>query len=229
MFSGDGDAEMLGRGAGGSELEAGIDNVFAGLRGAGASSSMVEGYERYMGGKNYVDGELVTEDPEGAVDNAFQSFVLDQEMVAGGALSSYPRVNFTLVARRCWDVRNVGVVGLARPQCAKIFRCRFLERSLRCFQIPPEISCDRTLVEEARDGLHVKAMYTWLIEGGKLMPVLTTDAIGNFVMGERSGREWKTSFSMLMASGRVLSCADYQCFQSRDAHAANRLTTTLRC
>ena len=50
------------------------------------------------------------------------------------------------------------------------------------------------------------------------MPVLTTAAIKNVVMGERSAREWKTSLAMLMGSGRVISFAYYQCFRSMDAH-----------
>ena len=117
-----------------------------------------------------------------------------------------------MVALRRWDVRKIGLVALSRPQCAEIFRCRFLERSWCRFQVPSEIRCDRTFVEEARDGLYVKAMDTWLIEGGTPMPVLMTAAIRNVVMGERSAREWKTSLSMLMDSGRDISFADYQCF-----------------
>ena len=219
--AGDDGADMVGPDARVGGLEAGIVNVVASFRGAGASSSVVEGYDRYMGGKDYADGELVTQDPEETVGTAVQSFVLDPAVVDGGTWSSYPRAEFTwasLVALRRWDVRRVGVVALSRPQCAEIVRCCFLERSRCRFQIPSEIRCDRTFVEEARDGLYVKAMHTWLIEGGTPMQVLTTAAIRNFVTGEQSAREWKTSLSMLMGSGRVISFADYQCFRSLDAH-----------
>ena len=50
------------------------------------------------------------------------------------------------------------------------------------------------------------------------MPVLTTAAIRNVLMRERSAREWKMSLSMLMGSDRAISFADCQCFRSMDAH-----------
>ena len=43
----------------------------------GASSSVVEGCNRYMGGKYYVDGELIADDPEKTVGTAALSFTLD--------------------------------------------------------------------------------------------------------------------------------------------------------
>ena len=92
---GDADAEMVGPDVGVSELEAGIGNVVASFRSAGASSSVVEGYDRYMGGKYYADGELVTEDPEETVGIAVQSFVIDQGVLDGRTWPSYPRADFT--------------------------------------------------------------------------------------------------------------------------------------
>ena len=88
--AGDADAEMVGADAGITELEAGIVNVVASFRGAGASSSVVEEYDRYMRGKDYADWEVVTEDAEGTIGTAVQSFVLDPAVVDGGAWSSYP-------------------------------------------------------------------------------------------------------------------------------------------
>ena len=117
--AGDADAEMVGPDAGVGELEVGIVNVVATFRGTGTSSSVVEGHDRYMGGKYYADGELATEDPERTVGTAVQSFVLDPAVVDDGTWSSYPRADFTwasLVARRCWDVRRVEVIALSRPQ-----------------------------------------------------------------------------------------------------------------
>ena len=107
------------------------------------------------------------EAPEGTVGTAVQSYKLDAAVVDGGEWSIFLRADFTLgelVTLRRWDVRKVGMVGLASPQCAEEVRGRFLER-LRCrFQIPADVRCDRTFLEEARDGLYVKAMHTWLFE-----------------------------------------------------------------
>ena len=57
------------------------------------------------------------------------------------------------------------MVGLVRPQCAEEVHRRFLERSRCRFPIPADVRCDRRFLEEARDGLYVKAMHTWLFEG----------------------------------------------------------------
>ena len=69
--------------------------------------------------------------------------------------SSFPRADFawaSFVALWGWDVRKVGVIGYARPQCADAVRSRYLKRSRFPFQIPSDIRCDRNFLEHARDG-----------------------------------------------------------------------------
>ena len=61
-------------------------------------------------------------------------------------------------------------------------------------------------------------MSEWLFAGVTTMPLLTMDTIRNVVASERGMREWKTSLSMRMGSGRVTSFADYFCFRRMDAH-----------
>ena len=139
---------------------------------------------------------------------AVQSYKLDAEVVVAGKLSTFPRADFTrgeLVTIRCWDMRKVGMVGFARPQCAKEVRRRFLERSHCRFQIPADVRCDRTFSEELRDGLHVKAMHTWLFEGVERLPMLGCDAMSTVALEERLQSEGKTSLSMFMGTGRVIS------------------------
>ena len=181
----------------------------------------MEGYDRYNSGNECGDGHLVAEDPEGTVGTAVQEFVLGAAVVDGGTWSSFPRADFAcalLVALRRWDVRKVGVIGYARPQCADVVRSRYMERWRCRFQIPSDIRCDRTFLEHARDGVHVKEMSEWSFEGGATMPLLRMDAIRNGVVSERGMQEWKTSLSMRMGTGRVISFADYFCFRSMDAH-----------
>ena len=148
-------------GGGVGHLEAGIVDAVASLRGTGVTGFVVADYDRYNGGTEYGDGHLVTEDPEGTVGTAVQEFVLDAAVVDGGTWSSFPRADFawaSLVALRRWNVRNVGVIGYARPQCADVGRSRYMEQSRCQFQIPSDISRDRTFLEHARDGVYVKEM-----------------------------------------------------------------------
>ena len=202
-------------------LEAGIVDAFASLRGAGVTSFVVEGYHRYNGETEYGDGHLVAEDPEGTVGTAVQEFALDSAFVDGGTWSSFSRADFawvSLIALRRWDVRKVGVIGYACPQCEDTVRSRYMEQSCCRFQVPSAICCDRTFLEHARDGVYVKKMSEWLLDGGATVLVVRMDAIRNVVVVERGMHEWKTSLSMRMGSGRVISFADYFCFRSMDAH-----------
>lgn len=149
------------------------------------------GYDRYNGATKYADGHLVAEEPDGTVVLAVKEFALDLAVVDGGTWSSFPRADFTwgpLVALRRWDVRNVGVIKYGRPRCAGAVLSRYMERSRCSFQIPSDFRCDRTFLENTRDGVYVKEMYTWLFGGGTMMPVLTTDSIRNAVGGERGMR-----------------------------------------
>ena len=144
---------------------------------------------------------------------AVQSYKLDAAMVDGGEWSIFPRADFTwgeLVALRRWDVRKVGMIGLARPRCAERVRRRFLERSRCRFQIPADVRGDWTFLEEARDGLYVKAMHTWLFEGVNGCRCMGVDESGQ--------RERKTSLSMFMRAVRVISLQDYACFRGMYAH-----------
>ena len=208
-------------GAGVGHLEAGIVDAVASLRGAGVTGLVLDGCDRYNGGTEYGDGHLVAEDPEGTFGIAVQEFVLDAAVVDGGTWSTFPRADFawvSLVALRRSDVRKVGVIWYARPQCADVLRRRYMERSGCRFQIPSDIRGDRTFLEHARDGVYVKEMSEWLFDGRVTMPLLRMDAIWNVVVSERGMREWKTSLSMRICSSRVISFADYFCFRSMDAH-----------
>ena len=110
------------------------------------------------------------------------------------------------------------MVGLALSQCAEEVRRRFLERSCCRFEISADLRCDRTFLEEAMDGLYVKAMHTWRFEGSECLAMLECDARRNVVVDEREQREGKTSLSMFMGAGRVISFPDYACSRGMDAY-----------
>ena len=121
-----------GAGVGVSDLEENIVDVVASLRGAASAGLFVAGYDRYVRWTDFVEGDLVVEAPEGTIGIAVQSYKWDAAVVDGGEWSIFPRAHFPwgeLVSLRRWDVRKVGMVGLAHPQCAEEIRRRFLERS----------------------------------------------------------------------------------------------------
>ena len=100
-------------------------DVVASLRGAASAGLFVADYDRHVSCTDFVEGDLVVKAPEGMVGTAVQSYKLDAAVVDGGEWSIFRRADFTwgeLVASRCWDVRKVGMVRLARPQCAEEFR-----------------------------------------------------------------------------------------------------------
>ena len=66
-------------------------------------------------------------------------------------------------------------------------------------------------------------MSEWLLEGGTTTSLLRMDSIRNVVVGERGMREWKTSLSMRMGSGRVISFTYYSCFWSMESHETDVL------
>ena len=141
----------------GGNLEAGIVDAVASLRGAAATGFVVEGYDRYRGGIVWGDGHLVAEDPEGTVGMAVPEFALDVAVVNDGTWYSFQRAELawaSLVALQCWDVRIVGVIGYDRPQCEDVVSGRYMDRSRCRFQIPSDIRCDRTFFEHARDGVY---------------------------------------------------------------------------
>ena len=216
-----GAATDAGADPGVSELDENIVDVVASLRGAASAGLLVARYDRYVGCTDFVEGDLVVEAPEWTVGTAVQSYKLDAAVVDGGEWSIFPRTDFTwgeLVALRRWDVRKVGIVGLARLQCVEeVLRC-FLQRSRCRFQIPADLRCDRTFLEEARDGLYVKAMQMWLFEGGESLPMLECDAMRKVVVDERGQLEGKASLLMFMGAGRVISFPDYACFRGMDSH-----------
>ena len=204
-----------------SELEESIVDVFASLRGAASAGLVVAGYDRYVGCTDFVECDLVVEAPDGTAVTAVQSYELDAAMVDGGEWSIFQRADFTwgeLVALRPWHVRKVGMIGPARPQCAEEVHRRFLERSRCRFQIPADVRYDRTFLEEARDGLLVKAMHTWLFKRSERLPMPGCDTMRNAVVDERGQRVGKTSLSMFVGAGRVISFPDYACFRGMDAH-----------
>ena len=107
------------------------------------------------------------------------------------------------------------MVGFA---CAEEVRLRFFERSRCRFQIPADVRCDRKFLEEARGGQYVKVLHTWLFEGGERLPMLECDVMRNVVLDERGPRDGKTSLSIFMAAGRVISFPDCACFRGKKAH-----------
>ena len=79
-------------GPGVSELEEGVVDVVASLRGAASAVLFVAGYDRNVVCTDFVEGDFVGEAPVGT---AVQSYKLEAAVVDGGEWSTIPREDFT--------------------------------------------------------------------------------------------------------------------------------------
>ena len=67
----------------------------------------------------------------------------------------------------------------------------------------------------------MKAMHPLLFEGVERLPMLGCDLMRNVVVDDGGQREGKTSLSIFMGPGRVISFPDYACFCVMNAHEAD--------
>ena len=201
-------------------IEDGIVDVVADLRGSRGAVT-IEGYDRYTGRPDVIAGAAFPVCPAGTVRDPVPSHLLDGAVVDDGSLAALLRAGFVWEDVRelgRWDMRQVSVVALLRPSYAEEICRRFVDAPRCRYQIPGTVRCDRTFMGDAVDGLYVKKTSAWLFDGVGRFPVTSTGSVRNVMVDERLQREWKTSFSLLVGSGRVISFADYTCFRGLHAH-----------
>ena len=202
------------------EVEDGIVDIISGLRGSQAGGS-AGGYVRYAGRRVFVEGGVLPVVPAGTIRDPVLSYLLDEDVVDDGSWAALPRAGLGWEDVRelgRWDTRQVPEAASLRPSYAEEICRRFVDASRCRYQIPGTVRCDRTFLVDAVDGLYVKKTSAWLFDGVGRFPVMSSGSVRNVVVEERLHREWKTAFSLLVGSGRVISFADYTCFRGLHAH-----------
>ena len=202
------------------EVEDGIVDVISGLR-ASQAGGATGGYVRYAGRRVFVEGGVLPVVPAGAIGDPVLSYLLDEDVVDDGSWAALPRAGFGWEDVRemgRWDTRQVSVVASLCPPYAEEICRRFVDASRCRYEIPGTVRCDRNFLVDAVDGLYVKKTSAWLFDGLGRLPVMSSRSVRNVVVDERLQREWKTAFSLLVGSGRVISFADYTCFRELHAH-----------
>ena len=90
---------------------------------------------------------------------------------------------------------------------------RFIRESVRSFQIPEKLACDRAYLVDAADAAYVEKMNDFLLCGAVRHHLMTDDGTRHIVARETDPRQWKTSFVFLAGTGRLVSFRDYTYFR----------------
>ena len=197
-------------------IEDGTVDVVADLRGSRGAVTM-EGYDRYTGRRDFVEGAAFPVCPAGTVEDPVPSHLLYGAVVDDGSRAALPRAGFVwedVQESGRWDTWQVSVLALLR---------RHMRRKLAVGSWMPRVFGIRFRAPCAAIGLFVNGLYVkktsaWFFDGVRRFAVTSSGSVRNVVAKERLQREWKTAFSLLVGSGRVISFADYMCFRGLHAH-----------
>ena len=155
-------------------IEDGIVDVVADLRGSRGAVTM-EGYDRYIGRRDLVEGVAFPVCPAGTVADPVPSHLLDVAVADDGSWAVLPRAGFVWEDVRelvRWDIRQMSVVALLRPPYADEICRRVVDASRCLYQIPRTMRCDRNFLGDAVDWLYVKETSARLFEGMGRFPVM---------------------------------------------------------
>ena len=95
---------------------------------------------------------------------------------------------------------------------------RVIRELVRSFQVPKDLACDRAYLVDPADVIYVKHMNDFLLHGVGRHPLMTDDRVHNIVFRETVPRQWKTSFTLLAGTGRLVSFQDYTYFREPGAN-----------
>ena len=95
---------------------------------------------------------------------------------------------------------------------------RFIRESVRSFQVPDELACDRAVLGDPADAAYVEKMNDFLLRVVGRHPLMTDERSRNIVVRETDPRHSKTSFALLAGTGRLVSFQDYTYFREPGAH-----------
>ena len=95
---------------------------------------------------------------------------------------------------------------------------RFIRESVRSFQVPEELACDRAFLGDPADAAYGEKMNDFPLREVGRHPLMTDDRSRNIIVRETDPRQWKTSFALLAGTGRLVSFQDYTYFRESGAH-----------
>ena len=95
---------------------------------------------------------------------------------------------------------------------------RFLRESNRSFQLPKEFECDVVFLAYPADAIYAEKMNANLLRGEGWYQMMTDDRVRNIVVRETDPRQCKTSFALMVVTGRLVSFQDIKYFREPGAH-----------
>ena len=87
--------------------------------------------------------------------------------------------------------------------------------------MPRQLECDRAFLIDASGAVYVERMNEYLIRGNGRHPMLTDFRFRNVLIHENGPRRWKTAFSLLVGTGRVVSFQYYTYFREMGSHGTD--------
>ena len=178
-------------------------------------------YLRFTGRIRCTTSEGTEEEPVGTVGTSLETWRLAPGAVDESLWAVFPRRELLCedVCRLSrWDVRMAATVAIQDAEVRGQVVHRFIRESVRSFQVPDELACDRAFLGDLADAAYVEKMNDFLLRGFGRHPLLTDKCSRNIVVRETDPRQWKTSFALLAGTGRLVSFQDYTYFREPGAH-----------
>ena len=117
-----------------------------------------------------------------------------------------------------WNIRMAASLAIENGEVYGQVIERFIWESVRSFQIPEELACNRAFPGDPADAAYVEKMNDFLLRGVGRNPLTTEDRSRNIVVPEADTRQWKTSFAFLAGTNRLVSFQYYTYFREPGAH-----------
>ena len=182
---------------------------------------LLANYLRFTGRIRCTTSEGAVVDSVGTVETALETWRLVPGVVDESRWALFPRRELLWedVCRLSrWDVRMAVWVAIQNAEVRGQVVDRVIRESVRSFQVPEELACDRAFLGDPADAAYVEKMIDFLLCGVGRHPLMTDDRSCNIVVRETDPRQWKTSFALLAGRGRLVRFQDYTYVREPGAH-----------
>ena len=158
--------------------------------------SLLADYLRFVGRVRRTGSRGAVEEPVGTVGTALETWRLAPGVVDESRWAVFPRRELLWedVCRSSrWDVRMAALVAIQNAEVRGQVVDRFIRESVRSFQVPEELACDRAFLGDPADAADVEKMNDFLLRGVGRHPSMADNRSRNIVVRETDPRQWKTS------------------------------------